>query len=70
MQEIENFEGTTYVPARVDESAVSMPTSRYPRKALKDLVERQGVLWRINPLCGGKDVLLKPVFVTSPMVMG
>ena len=70
LAELDGFEGTIYVPVRVDGSAGDVDAYvRVPRDALKDLVERQGALWCLNPLCGGKDALLKPVFVTSPMVI-
>ena len=72
LQEIEDFEGTIYVPVRVDESAGDVDAYvSVPKEALKDLVERQqDVLWCINPLCGGKDALLKPIQITPSMHIG
>ena len=35
------------------------------KEAAKDLVERKGALWWLNPL-GGKDALLEPMPVVDP----
>ena len=69
--EIERFEGTIYVPVRVDDSAgKANPYVKVSKEALKDLVERKGALWYLNPLCGGKDALLEPMYATPPMEVG
>ena len=71
LTELDDFEGTIYVPVRVDESAGNTnPYVKVSKEALKDLIERKGALCHINPLCGGKDALLEPLFVTSPMITG
>ena len=41
------------------------PNVKVTKEAAKDLVERKGALWWLNPLCGGKDALLEPLFITE-----
>ena len=71
LDEIEQFEGTVYVPVRVHETAGNAnPYVKVTKEALKDLIERKGALWYLNPLCGGKDALLEPLFIPAAGGLG
>ena len=71
IEELERCEGTIYVPVVVHETAGdAKPYVKVTKEAAKDLVERKGALWWLNPLCGGKDALLEPMFVTAPGGLG
>ena len=69
--EIDGVEGAIYAPVRVDESAGNAnPYVKVTNEAAKDLVERKGALWYLNPLCGGKDVLLEPLYIPAAGAVG
>ena len=57
-------------PVVVHETADAKPYVKVTKEAAKDLVERKGALWWLNPPCGGKDALLEPMFVPAPGELG
>ena len=71
LDEVERVGGVVYVPFRVDESAGNAnPYVAVTKEAAKDLVERKGALWYVNPLGGGKDVLPEPMFISGAGELG
>ena len=71
LQELTDFKGTIYVPVRTDESAGDAdPYIKADKDAVIAMVEQKGSLWELNPLCGGSDALLKPVWVPAPSKVG